>query len=61
MHDDRVDMSSEYNWHDTYVREYMVRAIAAGTFVVPQAVAELMYEPQTHARTAIGTIEIKAK
>lgn len=61
MHDERVDFSSEYNWRSTYVREYMIRAIAEGHFAVPPTHAELMYEPEKNAQNAMTYIDIKAK
>ena len=61
MRDDRVDFSTEYSWRSTYVREYMMRAIAKGRFATPPAHTELMYEPQKNAQTAIGHIEVKGK
>lgn len=61
MYDDRVDFASEYTYRGAHVYEYMIRAIAVGTFVRPPAVAELMYEPDQFSRTAIDTLEVKAK
>jgi len=61
MRDDRVDFSSQYNWRSTYTREYMMRAIAEGRFAVPPSHAELMYEPEKNAQTALTHIEVKAK
>jgi uncharacterized protein YfaS (alpha-2-macroglobulin family) len=61
MRDDRVDFSTEYSWRSTYVREYMMRAIAEGRFAAPPTHAELMYEPEKNAQTAIGYIDVKAK
>ncbi|MCP4449388.1 MAG: hypothetical protein GY811_29250 [Myxococcales bacterium] len=61
MHDDRVDFSSQYNWRGTYTREYMMRAIAEGHFAVPPSHAELMYEPEKNAQTALGYLDVKAK
>jgi uncharacterized protein YfaS (alpha-2-macroglobulin family) len=61
MRDDRVDFSTEYSWRSTYVREYMMRAIAKGRFATPPAHAELMYEPQKNAQTELGNIEVQGK
>lgn len=61
MRDERVDFSSEYNWRSTYVRKYMIRAIAEGHFAVPPSHAELMYEPEKNAQTALHYIDIKPK
>ena len=61
VRDERVDFSSEYNWRSTYVREYLMRAIAEGTFTLPPSRAELMYEPEKHSQTALKTIEITSR
>ena len=61
IRDDRVDFASEYSAGGRYVREFQIRAIAAGTFVRPPTVAELMYEPAIQAQTGVDRIEIKAK
>ncbi len=61
MRDDRVDFSTEYLWSSTYVREYMMRAIAEGRFATPPAHAELMYEPEKNAQTPINYIDVKSK
>ena len=61
MHVERVDFASEYNWQNTYVREYMMRAIAEGKFVLPPASGELMYEPAVNGRTDLSFIEVQPK
>jgi uncharacterized protein YfaS (alpha-2-macroglobulin family) len=61
LRDERADFASEYTWRGTYTRQYMVRAIAQGKFSVPPSVAELMYEPEQNAATALGNIEIAPK
>jgi uncharacterized protein YfaS (alpha-2-macroglobulin family) len=61
VHDDRVDFASEYRSHGRHVLEFEMRAIAAGKFVRPPTVGELMYEPAVNAQTAAELIEIKAK
>lgn len=61
LRDERADFSAEYVSEGAYVREYMVRVIAAGRFAVPPAVAELMYEPEVHAQTALTHIDIAAR
>lgn len=38
---------------------YAVRVVGAGTFLHPGVSVEAMYEPEIHARTAGGTVEIK--
>lgn len=61
MRDERVDFSSQYNWRSTYTREYMMRAIAEGSFAVPPSHAELMYEPEKNSQTALLRLDVKAK
>jgi uncharacterized protein YfaS (alpha-2-macroglobulin family) len=61
LHDDRVDLASVYQGSGDHVHEYSLRAIAAGTFARPPATAELMYDPDVRAQTALDTIEVKAK
>ena len=39
---------------------YVVRAVSPGTYVLPQAVVEDMYQPDRFGRTATGTIDITA-
>jgi uncharacterized protein YfaS (alpha-2-macroglobulin family) len=60
IRDDRVDFASEYRSRGRVVHEFQVRAIAAGKFTRPPAVAELMYEPAVRAQTAADAIEIQA-
>jgi uncharacterized protein YfaS (alpha-2-macroglobulin family) len=61
MRDDRVDFATEYSWRSNHVYEFMMRAIAVGTFAQPPTVAELMYQPEVSSQTAAGTIEVKAR
>lgn len=61
MHDDRVDFASEYVWNGSFEYTYAIRAIAVGKFARPPATAQLMYDPQTNAQTALDTLEVKAK
>jgi len=39
---------------------YVVRAVSPGTYVLPQAKVEDMYQPDRFGRTATGTVEITA-
>jgi len=61
MLDDRVNFASAYASNGRYVHEFQIRAIAAGKFTRPPAVAELMYKPDVKAETAADIIEIKAR
>ncbi|MCL2714302.1 MAG: alpha-2-macroglobulin family protein [Alphaproteobacteria bacterium] len=40
---------------------YVVRAVSPGTYVLPQASVEDMYNPSRHGRTATGSVEVSAK
>lgn len=61
IRDDRVDFASEYSSNGRYVHEFRIRAIAAGKFIRPPAVAQLMYAPATRAQTAADVIVIEAR
>jgi len=61
MRDDRVDFVSEYSDYGGYLYEFSMRATQAGTFVRPPTTAELMYDPEVNANTALDRIEIKPK
>ncbi len=37
---------------------YIARAVTPGSFVLPAAMAEDMYAPKVHARTAMGRVVI---
>jgi uncharacterized protein YfaS (alpha-2-macroglobulin family) len=39
---------------------YVVRAVSPGRYIAPAAILEDMYQPDRHARTAAGTVEIVA-
>jgi uncharacterized protein YfaS (alpha-2-macroglobulin family) len=38
----------------------VVRAVTPGTYMLPAATVEDMYRPQFSARTATGSMEVKA-
>ncbi len=61
MRDNRVDFASEYTWGGRQVYEFMMRAIAVGTYAKAPTVAELMYEPEVNAQTEMATLEVKPK
>jgi uncharacterized protein YfaS (alpha-2-macroglobulin family) len=39
---------------------YVVRAVSPGTYVLPQAYVEDMYNPSRYGRTGTGTVEVRA-
>jgi uncharacterized protein YfaS (alpha-2-macroglobulin family) len=51
MRDDRVVWSAALLWQGQYSATYIARATTAGTFVVPPAHAEEMYNPGVNGRT----------
>jgi uncharacterized protein YfaS (alpha-2-macroglobulin family) len=51
LRDDRVLWSASVLWPGTYTASYIARATTAGTFVVPPAHAEEMYNPGVNGRT----------
>jgi alpha-2-macroglobulin len=59
--DDRVLTFVEHMAAGAYHYRYLARASSLGTFVVPPARAECMYEPETFGRTAAATIEIRKR
>jgi len=51
LRDDRVIWSASVLWPGTYTASYIARATTAGTFIVPPAHAEEMYNPGVNGRT----------
>jgi uncharacterized protein YfaS (alpha-2-macroglobulin family) len=51
LHDDRVNVYFDRIWGDYVAASYVVRAVTPGTFALPPASAELMYEPGSHGYT----------
>lgn len=54
LRDDRVVYSATYLWKGTYTATYLARATTPGTFVMPPAHAEEMYNPAVNGRTGGG-------
>lgn len=52
LRDDRVVHSATVLWKGAHMATYLARATTAGTFVVPPAHAEAMYNPGVNGRTA---------
>ncbi len=56
--DDRVLWFSDRVWKGTHVMTYQARATIDGTFAVPPAHVEAMYEPDVMGRTASTTFTV---
>jgi alpha-2-macroglobulin len=54
LRDDRVIYFATYLWTGTHTATYLARATTAGTFVMPPAHAEEMYNPAVNGRTGGG-------
>jgi uncharacterized protein YfaS (alpha-2-macroglobulin family) len=61
MHDDRVDVFSNWLWRGPHTFSYLARATHAGHFVVPAATVEEMYVPATHARLAPQWLDVRTQ
>jgi uncharacterized protein YfaS (alpha-2-macroglobulin family) len=53
-----VIWSASYLWPGSYTATYLARATTAGTFIVPPAHAEEMYNPGVNGRTGGGTFVV---
>ncbi len=51
LHDDRVNVYFDTARGDDVIATYLVRATTPGTFAIPPATAELMYEPESLGAT----------
>jgi alpha-2-macroglobulin len=58
LRDDRVIYSSTYLWKGTHTATYLARATTIGTFVMPPAHAEEMYNPAVNGRTGGGEFTV---
>jgi uncharacterized protein YfaS (alpha-2-macroglobulin family) len=58
LRDDRVQIFADTLGQGTSTHEYRVRATTTGTFSVPPALAEAMYDPAIQGRSAMRTVEI---
>ena len=57
--DDRFVAAFDLDWgRRTYTTAYLVRAVTPGTYHLPAAEIEDMYQPQYRARTASGTVTV---
>jgi alpha-2-macroglobulin len=58
LRDDRVMYFATYLWTGTHTATYLARATTAGTFAMPPAHAEEMYNPAVNGRTGGGTFTV---
>jgi uncharacterized protein YfaS (alpha-2-macroglobulin family) len=58
LRDDRVVYSASVLWPGTYTVSYLARATTPGTFVLPPARSEEMYNPGVNGRTGGGTFTV---
>ena len=58
LRDDRVIYSATWLWKGTYTATYLARATTAGTFMMPPAHAEEMYNPAVNGRTGGGRFTV---
>jgi uncharacterized protein YfaS (alpha-2-macroglobulin family) len=59
LRDDRVVYSATVLWKGRYTATYLARATTAGTFIVPPAHAEEMYNPAVNGRTGGSTFTVR--
>ncbi|KIZ47744.1 MULTISPECIES: alpha-2-macroglobulin [Rhodopseudomonas] len=60
--DDRFNAAIDRAANDkaVFTVAYVVRAVSPGTYVLPQAYVEDMYNPSRYGRTGTGTIEVRS-
>ncbi|HXI12659.1 MAG TPA: alpha-2-macroglobulin family protein [Thermoanaerobaculia bacterium] len=58
-HDDRVELFATRLSEGVHKFSYVARATTSGSFTVPPAHAEEMYEPEIFGRTASAVVEVK--
>jgi uncharacterized protein YfaS (alpha-2-macroglobulin family) len=54
LHDDRVNIYFDHPWGEYVTASYLIRATTPGTFALPPASGELMYEPQSEGYSEAG-------
>lgn len=59
LHDDRVLLFADQLTAGVHTFTYLARAITPGTFAMPAAHVEMMYEPEVFGRTGSSTVEVK--
>jgi uncharacterized protein YfaS (alpha-2-macroglobulin family) len=58
LHDDRAELFADVMAAGTSQHEYLVRAVAAGTFAAPPVTAEAMYRPQVRGQSAAAHLVV---
>jgi uncharacterized protein YfaS (alpha-2-macroglobulin family) len=58
LRDDRVVYSASVLWPGTYTVSYLARATTPGSFILPPARSEEMYNPGVNGRTGGGTFTV---
>ncbi len=59
LRDNRAEAFSSLVWAGVHSYSYVARATTPGTFVVPPAKAEEMYQPETFGRSASAKVIIE--
>lgn len=59
LHDDRVNVYFDRVWNDFVAASYIVRAVTPGTFELPPAAGELMYEANSYGYTDARKVVIQ--
>jgi uncharacterized protein YfaS (alpha-2-macroglobulin family) len=58
LHDDRVNVYFDHPWGEYVTASYLIRATTPGTFALPPASGELMYEAQSEGYSDAGKVTI---
>jgi uncharacterized protein YfaS (alpha-2-macroglobulin family) len=58
LHDDRVNIYFDRPWGDYVTASYLIRATTRGTFALPPASGELMYEAGSEGYSDAGTVTV---
>jgi uncharacterized protein YfaS (alpha-2-macroglobulin family) len=59
LKDDRARMFADVLGAGTSEQQYLVRAVAVGTFATPAATVEAMYRPELNARSTSATLVVE--
>jgi len=58
LHDDRVNVYFDHPWGDYVTASYLLRATTPGTFTIPPASGEMMYEADSEGYSDVGKVTI---